>query len=188
MPNEDGMPRKTTREKLIEAAQIRVHEERVICLRANLRFNTVPRSKREDFQTALLDYYHALRPLRKEGIVNNFWENEVLSKKLTQPTEVEQQNVKAQIDGGKPTISTETVSVDKPIEGLDWLEELEDETETNIEEQRTMRGTLPPKRTERPLVLPADVLIDIAGVLDDAAARLGFSPEVALQEGTTDPV
>jgi len=64
---------------------------------------------------------------------------------------------------------------DKPFTGLEKVATVNRLTETIPVEEHTVRGSKDDVKT-RPLALPFEILEDISGVLDDAAARLGFAP------------
>lgn len=153
--NAEEEQRSTTRKRLIEVAQMLCYEARSKCLRAKSQYGRVPRVDRIGFQIAIVDYYWALRPLRKDAAVAELWKNEPLSEGWTG-------------DNGEP------------ITGLDAINEVDDITVYDSVKEVTMRGGQE-NEVPRDMVLPFPVLKDISGVLDDAAGKLGFNPETPKQ-------
>jgi hypothetical protein len=170
---------KTIRQRLIEEAQLRCHEARSNVLQAKLLANKVPRESALRFQQTLVDYYAALRPLRDEEIVADWWDDVTLSEHWIKDVRVETEPV---VTGDY--LGTEQVSVQQQkervvehYEGLDTIEKLDSMTEEKTVSKKGMRG----RRTEtvsRLKVLDIEILKDISFTLDDAADKLGFGPEV----------
>jgi hypothetical protein len=183
---------KSVREKLIEHAQLQTWEARSELQQAQMLQNgEAPRQVRMKLQQAISDYYHALKPLhnrpelegeRDEG----WWNTVVLSDEWTTTQYREEQRVGGDVHTG-PRIETVTVEEEVPVEGLDAIRDLERSYETETTTQNGLRG----RRTEtvrRKTVLPGDVLVDIIGVLDEAAGKVGFQPDMEIPEAETDPV
>ncbi|ELZ76071.1 hypothetical protein [Haloferax volcanii] len=183
MSKSDDPRSKTVRERIIEDAQVRCHQKRSEVQDARLRMSMVPRSLRGDFQNRVLEYYRALRPLRSEGIIKEWWSSVVLS-----PTWTAKREYVFEIDGQTLEVSQDEAMAfyekqgvppvevrDIPFQGLERLDELEDATETVVETRSTMRGVREEQTTQQ-VVLDVRQLMDIAGVLDDAATKLGFAP------------
>ncbi|RDZ39432.1 hypothetical protein C5B91_20185 [Haloferax sp. Atlit-10N] len=169
------------REKLIEDAQVEVHEARSKVTRVRLMYDHVPRAWRQELQEAIIAYYYALRPLRTEGIIEEWWGSVELSSEWTREVVTDTETVVRETENGGFAEETVDVTEVKPYRGLQILEELETATVSETVEKSDMRGTRY-ESVSRQLVLDAPVLIDIAGVLDDAATKLGFSPSIELQD------
>ncbi|WP_089876313.1 hypothetical protein [Halogeometricum limi] len=179
--------RKSTREKIIDEAQVECHSARSDVVEARLKLNSVPRPVREGFQRTVLSYYDALRPLRTEGVVNSWWESVTLSEDWIEGIVFETES------GEQISVSREKarriLNNDEPYEfvgsmvhqGLDTLESLDDATEETTSVVTGMRGRRE-ETTTRPVVLEAGVLVDISRVLDEAATKLGFAPDIDLQD------
>lgn len=174
-----GSGGKTVRQRLIEEAQLRCHEARSNVMQAKLLTSKVPREAALRLQQALVDYYAALRPLRDEEIVADWWEDVTLSENWIKDVRVETEPVVTGDYIGREPVSVKAKKkrVVEHYEGLDTLERLDSMTEEKTVEKTGMRG----KRTEtitRLKVLDPGILQDISYVLDDAADKLGFGPEV----------
>ncbi|AFK19013.1 MULTISPECIES: hypothetical protein [Haloferax] len=183
----DGPPQKTMRERLIEEAQVDVHEARSKVTRVRLMYDGVPRAWRQELQEAIIAYYYALRPLRTEGLIKDWWSSVELSEEWTRTAVVDTETVLEESDDG------ELVEVEKPItdqipyRGLGILEDVETATESEVVSVSDMRGERE-ETVSRQLVLDASILVDIAGVLDDAATKLGFAPSIELQDAAGETV
>lgn len=182
MSSTDDSGRKTVRERIIEDAQMRCHQARSRCYRARMIYDgEVPQEIKLALQEAIIDYYRAMRPLRDESIIRDFWEDAILSRRwIKGQRQVEQPTVDGDLHGHGVSVRTETTTETVYYRGLDVLEDLETATETERVEKTSMRGRTTEEVT-RQKVLPAGVLVDIASVLDDAAAKLGFKPDTEQQ-------
>ncbi|WP_396614093.1 hypothetical protein ACH9L7_20330 (plasmid) [Haloferax sp. S1W] len=177
---------KTMRERLIEKAQVDVHDARSKITRVRLRFDGVPREWRQELQEAVIAYYYALRPLRTEGIIKDWWSSVELSSEWTRTVVVDTETVLEETEGG--LVEKEVPVTDEvPYSGLDILEDVETATESEIVTVSDMRGERQ-ETVSRQLVLDATVLVDIASVLDDAATKLGFAPSIELQDAEGETV
>ncbi|RLM32243.1 hypothetical protein, partial [Haloarcula sp. Atlit-120R] len=126
---------------------------------------------------------------RSEGIIKEWWSSVVLSPNWTaereyvfeidgQTLEVSQDEAMAIYEKqGVPPVEVRDI----PYQGLERLDELEDATETVVETRSTMRGVREEQTTQQ-VVLDVRQLMDIAGVLDDAATKLGVKPSIELQD------
>ncbi|MCO8266645.1 hypothetical protein NKF06_08610 [Haloferax sp. AB510] len=189
MSKADDLRSKTVRERIIEDAQVRCHQKRSEVQDARLRMSIVPRSLRGDFQNRVLEYYRALRPLRTEGIIKEWWSSVVLSPSWTAGREyifeIDGQEIEVSQDEAMTIYEKQGVAPvevrDIPYRGLERLDELEDATETVVETRSTMRGVREEQTTQQ-VVLDVRQLMDIASTLDDAATKLGFKPSIELQD------
>jgi hypothetical protein len=140
----------------------------------------VPRKQRLRLQQEILDYYHALKPLREHPEVEDWWDDVRLSDRWIADRTVTEdvvQDVIGDINSGVQV--AERVEEDVEIEyftGLDTIPEKLTETETASTYSHGLSGPSQSTQTQR-RVLDADILIDVAGVLDDATIKLGFGPE-----------
>ncbi|AXR80700.1 hypothetical protein AArcMg_0678 [Natrarchaeobaculum sulfurireducens] len=107
----------------------------------------------------MINYFYALRPLKDEGAVKNFWDSVVLweERKLAQSPQ-------------GPQVVTEEVT------GFDTLAEEAVKTRVITEERDGYLGTREIER-EIPERLPPDILLRVSAQLDRAAGKLGFVPE-----------
>jgi hypothetical protein len=167
-----GAGPKTARQRIIEDAQLRCYEVRSEYQQASLLLSgQISRVEVYRLQQAVSDYYWALRPLRDEDPVRDWWDDVTLSEQWTYPVTKTEYEVR-----GSRAVPVE-VTEEIPYEGLETLREHLDQTETVTKTKTGMRGRRTEKVT-RQKVLDAGILVDVSGVLDDAADRLGFSPEV----------
>ena len=184
--------RKSTREKIIDDAQIQCHQARSDVIETRLQLDAVPRQVRKGFQQSILAYYHALRPLRTEGIINSWWKSVTLSEDWIRAVMFETE------DGDELAVSPENAQSKMASDsfqyvgvelhqGLDTLESLDDATEETTTVVGGMRGRRE-ETTTRPLVLETEVLVDISRVLDEAATKLGFAPDIDLQDAEAEVV
>ena len=177
--SDGGSVGKTVRQKLIEEAQLRCHESRSEVTKSKFLTNSVPRQVALRLQQTVSDYYSALRPLRDEDPVSDWWNNVTLSERWIKDVRTETEPVVTGDVLGREPISVQqnTKRVVDYYEGLDTLERIGSMTETKEVTKSGMRGV----RTEtvtRVKVLDPTILVDISFVLDDAANKLGFAPEV----------
>jgi hypothetical protein len=149
---EEGAARGHARREIIESAQVQCYLARSECLRAKAEVGDVPEEFRREFQNAIVDYYWALRPMRRKPKLKDVWNELVLADGWVDPDEEE------------------------PIAGLDTIQQLDDITDTDTVDRHTMRGAVAETVT-RQRVLPFWILKSISGTLDDAAAELGFVPD-----------
>jgi hypothetical protein len=170
---------KTVRQELIENAMLRCHDARSKVQKVKYLANSVPRETSLKFQQAIADYYAALRPLRENDPVEDWWDDVTLSKQWVKDVHEETKPVVTGDYLGREPVSVRerTEKVVEFYEGLNTLERLDAMTETIENVKSGMRGVRTEKRT-RLKVLSPSILIDISYVLDDAADKLGFSPEV----------
>ena len=175
-----GQAGKTAIERVIEHHQLRTHDARSTVLQTQHVLAHVPRKPRLRLQQEVLDYYHALKPLREHPEVEGWWDDVRLSDQWIKDKTVSQevvQDVVGDIETGVQV--TERLEEDVEIEyyeGLDTIPEKLTETETSVSVSHGLSGPSMSKQTKR-RVLDADILIDVAGVLDDATIKLGFGPE-----------
>jgi hypothetical protein len=170
---------KTVRQKLIEEAMFRCHQSRSEVQKQKFLTNSVPRKVALRFQQTISDYYAALRPLRQNDPVQDWWDSVELSKRWIKDIRVETEPVVTGDYIGREQVGVKTRKkrvVDR-YEGLDALERLGSMTETKEITKSTMRGVRK-ETTSRLKLLDPGVLIDISFTLDDAADKLGFSPNV----------
>jgi hypothetical protein len=169
---ESGGGPKTARQRIIEEAQLQCYDARSEYQQAALLLSgQVSREHVLRLQQAVADYYWALRPLRDEDPVRDWWNDVVLSEQWTRSVTV----TEPRVQGTTIVQAEETKEV--PFEGLETLRDHLDRTETVTTTKTGMRGRREETVT-RKKVLDPEVLVDITGVLDDAADKLGFSPEV----------
>lgn len=175
-----GQAGKTAIERVIEHHQLRTHEARSKVLQTQHLLARVPRQPRLRLQQEVLDYYHALKPLRDHPEVKDWWDEVELSEQWIADETVSQevvQDVVGDIETGVRV--TEHVEEDVEIEyhtGLDTIPEKLTETETDTTVSHGLSGPSRSTQTQRK-VLGADILIDVASVLDDATIKLGFGPD-----------
>lgn len=171
---------KTAIERVIEHHQLRTHEARSRVLQTQHVLTAVPRKPRLRLQQELLDYYFALKPLRNRPEVEDWWDDVVLSENWIKDrtvTETTSQEVVGDIETGVNIVEETTEEVDlEYYRGLDLLPEKLTETTTSTEYSHGISGP-ENSQTKRRRVLDAEILIDIATTLDDAAIKLGFGPD-----------
>lgn len=175
--NERQEPTARTRKALIDRALQRVHDARTRCQGERLGYGDVDEALRADLQHAVLDLYWALRPLRGEDAIDEWWDDVELSEVWTERIT----DVKGNLYGRGVDIDME----EEPKSGLESLQVLDGMTQSETRELETFRG----KRTEtvvKPTILPYQILKDIAGTLEDAAGKLGFNPTVEEQAPRTE--
>lgn len=142
-----------SRARIIAEAQARTHDARMQFIESA---NSIEQGAHENLaaaqlHNAVIEYFYALRPLKDEPPVRQFW-NEVV---LWEEAE-----------------SGET----KKAKGFDRLEQEAVRFQTTRSTSKGYLGT----RTEvnrEPIRLPPDVLLRISAKLDQAAGKLGFLPE-----------
>lgn len=173
--------RKTTQERLIEIQYEEVYKRRQEVNRKRQLDGAVDRQTRMRLQAALIDYYYLLYPFRDEQVISDWWDDVILSEQWVKDTRVEQRVEGNPMDG--LSIVEEPVNV--YYRGLDTIQEIENMTTTKTRVESGMMGRREYTETV-PLYLDADVLIDISSKLDIATKKLGFSPEIGVQE-VTDP-
>jgi len=176
---------KTTRQKLIEEAQLRCHEARSELQKAKLLYGTVPREVALRLQQRIADYYYALRPLRNEDPVADWWDDGPLSKHWIKDVRIEKEPVVTGDYLGQESVGVRQrkKKVIDRYQGLDHLEQLDSMTETKTVTKSGMRGTRKEKST-RQKALDAEILRDLSSTLDDAATKLGFGPEIETEMPT----
>lgn len=165
----DQSPTARTRKRLIDLALQRVHQARTRCQGERLGYGEVDEALRADFQHAILDLYWALRPLRREDAIDEWWEEVELSDGWTERVTA--------VDGDLHGQGVDVGVEERPKQGLETLRYLDDMTHSQTREVETFRG----KQAETvvtPTILPYEILKDIAGTLEDAAGKLGFNPAV----------
>ncbi len=170
---------KTVRQDLIEETMFRCHEARSKVQKVKFLTNSVPREVALKFQQTISDYYAALRPLRDNDPVAGWWDDVTLSDSWIKDVRIEAKPVVTGDYLGRQPVSVQKDKerVVERYEGLNTLEKLGSMTETEENVKNGMRGV----RTEtvtRLKVLDPSILVDISFTLDDAADKLGFSPEV----------
>lgn len=146
-PEENGR----TRKDIIENAQQFCHYVRAECQEVRSQNGQVPEDYRFWFQSAITNYYWALRPMREEPAVMDWWDEVELSDRWTHP------------------------ETDEPFAGLDLINDVNELSEVVPVEKKTIRGRKTEQQSQ-PVALPFTILQDISGALDDAGARLGFTP------------
>jgi hypothetical protein len=177
--NDGGSTGKTVRQKLIEEAQLRCHEARSEVQKAKLLAGEVPREVALRLQQSISDYYAALRPLREGDPVDGWWTDVTLSENWVKDvrTETEQVVTGDPLDREKVSVKQREKQIVEYYEGLDTLQKIDSMTEKKQVTKSGMRGRRK-ETVSRLKVLDPAILIDISFVLDDAANRLGFAPEV----------
>lgn len=171
--SDENPPNRSVRGRIIEDAMVNCHEARADVLKAQQLAGTVDREYRLRLQQAIIEYYYAMRPLREHNAIKDWWEDVVLSERWVKDRRTEQKVTGSVVDG----VSLEEETVEEYYRGLDHIERLQDMRER----RRTVDSGMMGKREsveEVQKVLETAVLIDIAGTLDDAAAKLGFEPGV----------
>lgn len=186
--DEQSHPGKTARRRIIEDAEIRCYEKRRDLRQEQLlRDGNVPRETRLALQEAVINYYYALFPLRNEDPVDEWWDSVTLSDEwTTEQTVTTRQIVGTRSMYGKARVETREDTVEQPVEGLDTLQQVEAQTVERENEIQDAKG----ERTETErfqVILPAEVLVDISLVLDEAVNRLGMGPAVE-EELPTDEI
>ncbi len=170
---------KTVRQKLIEEAMFRCHEVRSEVQKSKFITGSVPRTVGLRFQQTISDYYASLRPLRESDPVADWWDEVTLSDHWIKEVRTEINPVVTGDYLGQEQVgikANEKRVIDR-YEGIDTLELLGEMTETKEVTRSTMRGVRT-ETVERTKVLDPNILIDLSFVLDDAANKLGFSPEI----------
>ncbi|WP_435360407.1 hypothetical protein [Haloarchaeobius sp. DFWS5] len=186
--NESKGP-KSVRERIIEHAQLQCYEARSELQQAQmLNHGTAPRQVRMKLQQAISDYYHALRPLRNRPEVgeNDWWETVELSDDWMYTETVPRREVVGSIDE-QLGIREWTEDVEQSYAGLDVIRDLERAVETTTVVKTGMRGRREDTVT-RVKILDGDILVDIVGVLHEAAGRLGFQPDMTVPDAETEAV
>lgn len=175
----DATPDATVRQQLIEHTQLQCHQARSTVQQAKLLDGSVPRNLALRLQQRIVDYYYALKPLRNEAPVDDWWDSVQLSENWIKDVRTERQPVvTGDYQGRQPVgVQYEQTKVVDYYEGLDQLERLDSMTETKTVTKSTLRGVREETTTRQKALDPA-ILIDITATLDDAATRLGFSPDV----------
>lgn len=164
--------RKSVRSQLIEEAMVNCHDARADVLKAQQLEGQVTREYRLRLQQAIIEYYYALRPLREESPIEDWWNDVTLSKQWIKD-EREEKEVVGNIESG---VVIEENTVTEYYDGLDHIERLKDQRETRKSVKTGMMGRRETVETVQK-VLDAPVLLDISSTLDDAATKLGFAPE-----------
>lgn len=171
-----GNPGKSAVERIIEHHQLQIHEARSRVLQSSHVLAHVPREPRLRLQQAILDYYHALKPLRDRPEVEEWWSQVTLSENWVKDRTVETDVTV----GGDPINGVEVTEEEREVveyyEGLDVIPEEFTQTVTETVHEHGFSGpSTATKRTRK--VMDAQTLIDVASTLDDAAVKLGFAPE-----------
>lgn len=169
---EEGKQGKTAIERVIEHHQLRTHEARSRVLQTQHVLTNVPRQPRLRLQQEILDYYYAMKPLRDRSEVEDWWDNVTLSENWVKGENIVQ-NVTGDVQSG---VKIEEEVEQVYYEGLDEIPDQLTEVEVDTVYEHGLSGPSTTNKRQRK-VLPADVLIDLATVLDDAAMKLGFGPE-----------
>jgi hypothetical protein len=149
---------------------VNCHEARADVLKAQQLAGTVGREYRLRLQQVIIGYYYNLRPLRDHSAVDGWWDEVVLSREW-----VKDENVEKSVEGS-PENGLEIVEerVEEYYRGLGTIETIPQMKEEWVEVESGMMGKKETKRVDQK-VLDAQVLLDIASTLDDAADKLGFS-------------
>lgn len=174
MPStDDDSGGKSVRQRIIEQAQIETHDARSTVIKTQLLAGGVPRDQLLSLQNAILQYYYALRPLREEDPVEGWWDDVQLSEAWTDGTRIEREVV-GDLQTG-PRIQTQETP--NHVTGLETLHDLAGDTETVRRVSTGLCGRRE-ETEERQRVLDVRILLDVSLVLDDAADRLGFAPDI----------
>jgi len=172
MTEQDERPGSNTRRRIIEEAQLQCFQARSACIRARDAYGEVPRDYRRYFQETILDYYWALKPLKDEPPVDDWWDLVELSANWRT---VMREAPQVSADGGEPATVGPERTDSKARTGLDTLKHLDEATEVITEAQQSYLGSWSAE-IERPHVLPHAVLKDLSDRLDEAWGRLGGNP------------
>lgn len=179
--NNDRKQGKTAIEQVIEHHQLRTHEARSRVLQTQHVLTNVPRDPRLRLQQEILDFYYALKPLRNRPDVEDWWGEVTLSENW-----VKDRTTTTKVTGDMESgVQIEEVVEEVYYEGLDEIPDALTRTETTTSRSHGLSGPSQSKKTQRK-VLGAEILIDLATTLDDAAMKLGFGPEGDAPEA--DPV
>ncbi|WP_226043514.1 hypothetical protein [Natrinema sp. DC36] len=186
--NDSGEGQRSARRQIIEEAQVVCHTARSEYQQVSkLNDGEVPREISLRFQQAVTDYYWSLRPLRDEQVVQDFWESTVLSEDWTYEEVVVKGSVEADLHKPGIQISREPQTIEKPYLGLETIKtHLDGEFETKTVVKTGARGRRE-ETVRRQKILEPEILLDISGVLDDAAAKLGFMPDVKQKDPKDSP-
>lgn len=170
MSADDDGDRPTTvaqsRERIISHAQERCHAASVRYIEAA---NSLDGDNRRELaaaelHNAVIEYYRALQPLSNEDAVSDFWESVVLW-----TTEGSESDGGGSDDDG-------SVGDSAAVTGFDRLGKEAVRFRTVTESKMGYCGQRTESRRE-PVRLPPDLLLRVAQKLDEAAIKLGFSPE-----------
>lgn len=158
-----------SRARIIAHAQERCHQARTQYIEAE---NTIEGGEHAlvaaaELHNAVIEYFYALRPLKDEDPVEDFWDDVVLW--------TEQIPVRTEAGG----ISME----EQPVTGFDQLAQEAIKHKTVQEERDGYLGKRVVTR-DIPIRLPPDILLRISAKLDQAAGMLGFKPST--DDGTGD--
>lgn len=166
------------RARLINERLIELFRVRAKCERARSLQGEVPLEHQIALFNQIRDAYLALRPLRDETAIDDWWESVTLSPRWgdwntpVDPEETEDAVPLAKTDQGV------LFGVFEPYEGLGTLDNLRDMV-TEREQEVPVFGGVKEKTVREPNLPEYDILLDISSVLEDAADRLGFAPDVA---------
>lgn len=164
------------RARLINERLMQLFNVRSKCERARSLDGEVPTEHQIGLHNAIRDVYLAIRPLRDENAISEWWESVKLSRRWG-----EWQPAKSDHEDSVPIGQNEDgemlYGVWQPYQGLDALDQLRDVVR-HREERIRIFGGFKTKTTSEPHPLPYDVLLDISMTLEDACERLGFVPEV----------
>lgn len=164
--------RDSTFRKIIENAKANSFQARVNCSAAQSDAGGVPRELRLEYQQALINYYWALRPLKENGEVSEWWDGVEPSEQWTREVETESDEAGSASDRAATIQKSRTVQ--QPVTGLDAIKDLNKNVRVVEETKHTMRGRIV-DRERIVQALPFEILEDIEATLDDASNRLGLT-------------
>lgn len=159
--------------QLVNDRLVDLYQARSKAIRARIMLGGVaPHEFRVELQNAILDAYYALRPLRDENVVADYWEETIPSEDWIAGT-----TERVEVDGAiDEPLRVDREEVEVPYQGIDAITELENNIERGEQTVHTVAGekTQETVRQEPP---PLEILLDISSTLEDAAAKLGFASD-----------
>lgn len=162
--------------RLINDCLLELYHVRAKCERAQALDGTVPTQHRLALHTAIRDTYLALRPLRDETTIDDWWQTVELSSYWGEWIEATPDE-----DNAVPVAKTQDGKRIharwQPYTGLETLQQITDIVEETTRTTHVFGGTKT-ETVKQPNPLKYRILLDISTTLEDAADRLGFAPRV----------
>lgn len=164
-----SLSKRSTATRLINRAQERCHVARSRFLEAwQLGHDEIPWPVHHEFQSAVLEYYEALRRMRDNPQVSEFWTDAELAEQLV---------------GRKPVVDDHTgkVVIEPQYESITGLDNIYQVVSPGGAIEREVNDVFGRRTVVESTNRFADgeTLLHISHVLDDAAAMLGFEPDSA---------
>lgn len=156
-----------TSTRIITQAQMRCHRARAAYFEARpFGGGEVPWGVNHELQSAVLEYYHALRPHRNDKVLKEFWQDATVWREFTGYEPVKQNG---RVVDWEPQY--------REIQGFDKLQRYATATDTAEKEIRDAFGPRTIEESSDSL-MDAQKLVQASLSLDDAAKKLGFAPEI----------